>query len=121
MGANGAEAKYDDCLSASWLAQRLAIDPGRIDSMRRTGELIAVRKPGSTEWLYPGWQLSGRMPRTAVARISAAARDAGLDDTRLYEVMTAPLGLGGHKRLADLLREGRDQEVVDAVRSVRLS
>ena len=48
-----------DCLSASWLAERLAVDPGKIEAMRRGGELIAVREEGSTEWLYPTWQLDG--------------------------------------------------------------
>jgi hypothetical protein len=115
MSANA--GAYSDCLTTSWLAERLAVDPRRIDAMRRAGELIAVREPGSSEWLYPGWQLKGRSPRTVVARVTAAARAGGLDERRLYQVLTAPLGLGGKRRLADLLREGRDEEVVEAVRS----
>jgi hypothetical protein len=37
-------------------------------------------------------------------------------ETRLYEILTAPLGLRGSRRLSDLLKEGRDDEVVEAVR-----
>jgi len=85
--------------------------------MRRAGELIAVRERGSTEWLYPAWQLEGGKPRRGVARIVNAAREVGLDQARLYAVLTAPLGLGGSRRLVDLLHEGRENEVVDSVRA----
>jgi len=111
--------RYSDCLTASWLAARLGVDPAKIDAMRRAGELIAVREQGSSEWRYPAWQFSEWKPRRAVPRIVAAAREAGLDETRLYERLTAPLGLGlgGRRRLADVLLEGRDDEVVEAVRA----
>jgi hypothetical protein len=111
---------YEDCLSESWLAARLSVDPVELDAMRRAGELIAVRRPGSTEWLYPAWQYEDRRPRQVIPRLVKAARDAGLDQSRLYEVLTAPLGLGGKRRLADLVVEGRDDEVVEAVRSAAL-
>lgn len=107
-------------LPATWLAQRMAIDPARIDALRRAGELIAVREPGSTEWRYPAWQFHAGKPRAGVARVIAAAREAGLDEARLYDVLTARLGLRGDgRRLVDLLLEGRDDEVVAAVRSAR--
>lgn len=106
-----------ECLTASWLAERFAVDPGRIDLMRRSGELLAVREGGSTEWLYPAWQLDGRRPRKVMPRIVAAAREAGLDEAQLYRVLTGRLGLRGERRLVDLLLEGRDDEVVAAVRA----
>jgi len=88
--------------------------------MRRAGELIAVREPGSTEWRYPAWQFDAGRPRPGVARVVAAARESGVDESRLYELLTATLGLrGGGPRLVDLLLEGRDDEVVAAVRSAR--
>jgi hypothetical protein len=114
MAATG--QRFDECLSGSWLAARLSVDPVKLDAMRRAGELIAVREPGSTEWLYPAWQFSGRQPRRVVARITSAAREAGIDESRLYNVLTAPMGLRGDRRLVDLILEGRDEEVVEAVR-----
>ena len=110
---------YKDCLSASWLAERLAIDPVKIDVMRRGGELIAVRPPGSTDWLYPAWQFNGRVPRKIVPRLVNTARETGLGESRLYEILASPMGLRGDRRLVDLILEGRDEEVVEAVRSAR--
>jgi hypothetical protein len=114
-----AETRFPDSLPATWLAARIAVDPAKIDARRRAGELIAVRAPGSTEWFYPAWQFDAWKPRRGIARIVAAARQAGLDEARLYDLLTAPLGLvgGDRKRLVDLLLEGREDEVVEAVRS----
>lgn len=116
-----ADARFQGTLPAPWLAARLGIDPVRVDAMRRAGELIAVREAGSTEWRYPAWQFEGSKPRRDVARITAEARDAGIDETRLYDLLTAPLGLGGkgRRRLVDLLLEGRTDEVVASIRAAR--
>lgn len=111
---------YPECVAATWLAERLAVDPALIEAMRRTGELIAVRKARATEWLYPAWQLENWAPRPGVSRVVAAAREVGIADERLYEILTAPLGMTrGHteRRLADLLVEGRIDDVVGAIRS----
>jgi hypothetical protein len=108
---------YDDCLPGTWLAARLAHDPVRIDGMRRDGELIGLRRSGSTEWLYPAWQFDGNVPRHGIARIVRAARQAGLDEARLYAVLTAPLGLGGEKRVYEIWLEGREDDVVELVRA----
>lgn len=112
---------YPDCLSASWLSARLGIDVARIDRRRRAGELIGVRPEGSTEWHYPAWQFEGGEPRPVVQRVLQAARAAKLDERRLYDVLTAPLGLGargdGARRLADLITSGADDQVVAAVRA----
>lgn len=107
-------------LPATWLAERLAVDPARIDAMRRAGELIGVREPGSTEWRYPAWQFDHGKPRPGVARVVQASRDASMDESQLYDLLVAPLGLRGNGRtLADLLAEGRDDEVVAAIRTDR--
>jgi hypothetical protein len=112
------ETRYPDALPATWLAARMAIDPARIDGMRRAGQLIAVREPGSTEWRFPAWQFDGDTPRNGVERVVTTARTAGIDDARLYDLMTQPLGLReGGSRLADLLVEGREDDVVAAIRS----
>jgi hypothetical protein len=98
----------------------MAVDPARIDAMRRAGELVAVREPGSTEWRYPAWQFDRGKPRPGVTRLVAAARETGMDESALYGLMTAPLGLRGDgRRLVDLLVEGRDDEVVAAIRAAR--
>jgi hypothetical protein len=112
--------RYPTTLPATWLAVRMAVDPARIDALRRGGELIAVREPGSTEWRYPAWQFDSGTPRSSVARVVAAARESGVDESRLYDVLTTQLGLrGGGGRLVDLLLEGREDEVVAAVRASR--
>jgi hypothetical protein len=108
--------RYADCLTGSWLAERLGVDPLRIEALRRAGELIAVREAEDRDWHYPAWQFDDWKPRRGVARIVAAAREAGIDERRLHELMTGRLGLTGHRRLADLLVEGRDDEVVEAIR-----
>ena len=114
-------AAYDDCLSASWLSARLGIDTARIDRLRRAGELLAVRPPGGAEWLYPAWQLSNGVPRQVISRIVAAARDRGLSEQRLYDLLTMRAGLGrrggSDRRLADLIADGDDDQVVAAVRA----
>ena len=116
--ASTSETRHPDLLPATWLAERMAVDPARIDVMRRGGELIAVREPGSTEWSYPAWQFHAGKPRQGVARVVATARECGIDDGRLYELMTSPLGLrDGGRRLADLLVDGREDDVVAAVRA----
>lgn len=113
------ETDYADCLPATWLGERLGRSPASIDVMRRAGELIAVRRTGSLEWLYPAWQFDEWAPRPGITRVVAAAREAGIDENRLYELLTTPLGLSGPRRgrLADLLAEGRTDDVVAAVRS----
>ena len=114
------DSRNADTLPATWLAERMAVDPAYIDGLRRAGELIAVREPGSSEWRYPAWQFDHGTPRSGVARIVATARSQGIDETKLYDVLTAPLGLRDRGRsLVDLLHEGRDDDVVAAVRSAR--
>jgi hypothetical protein len=98
----------------------LAVDPARLDAMRRGGELIAVREAGSTEWRYPAWQFEHGRPRAGIARVVQAARDAGMDESRLHALLTTPLGLRSEGRtLVDLLTEGREDEVVSAIREAR--
>ena len=114
-----AEPRLSETLSQSWLAARWGIDPARIEAMRRARELIAVREPGSGDWRYPAWQFENGRPRRGVERIVATAREARIDEARLYELLTTPLGLGRgeRRRLCDLLREGRVEDVVAAIRA----
>ena len=68
-----AENRYADSLTGSWLAERLAIDPLKIEAMRRAGELIAVREPGSGDWHYPPGS-SSRGSRGAASAASSRPR-----------------------------------------------
>ena len=104
-------------MPATWLAERLAIDPAMIDAMRRDGELIAVREPGSTDWFYPSWQLENGHPLHAIPRIVRAAREARIDEGRLYTILTARRGLHSESQVYELLREGREDDVVELVRA----
>jgi hypothetical protein len=109
-----------DALSASWLAARLGEEPARIDAMRRGGELIAFRPEGAGEHYYPVWQFDAEFrPLPIVTRLTRAAREAGLDENRLYRVLNSRVGLSDRRRLVDLVREGREDHVLEAVRSAR--
>jgi len=117
-GTNLLKRLSTEALTGSWLAQRLAIEPRLIEAMRRSGELIAVRPPGSWEHYYPVWQFDEDWrPLPAVQRITRAARERGLSDDRLYEVLSTRLGLGGEKRLASVMRAENGERVVAAVRA----
>jgi hypothetical protein len=107
-----------DALTGSWLAVRTALEPRVIEAMRRDGELIGVRPPGAQEYYYPVWQFDEDWrPLPAVKRITAAARERGVDDNRLHEVLSARLGLGGEQRLGSMLRSGNVDRVLAAVRA----
>ena len=49
--------------------------------------------------------------------VMAAFRRTRDELKRLYEVLAARTGIGGDERLADALREGRDEYVLSVVRS----
>jgi len=110
----------EDTLSASWLASRFAIEPFKLEAMRRAGEVIAFRPAGAREHYYPLWQFDeeGR-PLPAVSRLVQEARERGLRGNRLYEVLSARAGLGGDRRIADSLREGRVDHALEAIRTAR--
>lgn len=113
-----ADRLAQESLSGSWLSSRLGVGTHRLDAMRRAGELLGVRRPGGQDYLYPAWQFGadGR-PREVIPRLVAAGRAQGMSDDRLYEVLTSRAGLSGTTRLADALREGRDEYVLSVVRS----
>jgi hypothetical protein len=107
-----------ESLSGSWLSTRLGLGTHRLDAMRRAGELLGVRRPGGQDFLYPAWQFApDGKPLPVIGRLVQAGRDAGLSDERLYEVLAARTGIAGGARLADALREGRDEYVLSVVRS----
>lgn len=113
----------EDSLSASWLAVRLGMEPLRLEVMRRGGELIAYRPDGAHEHYYPLWQFDEEWrPLPVIPALVREARERGLSENRLYEILAARSGLSdGSGRLADSLREGRDEHVFDAIRLARTS
>jgi hypothetical protein len=109
-----------DSLSASWLAVRTGIEPRKIEAMRRAGELIAYRPEGAHEHYYPVRQFDDQWrPLPIVPRIVQEARETGLSDNRLYALLNARSGLAGERRLADALREGRVDHVLNAIRAAK--
>jgi hypothetical protein len=108
----------DESLSGSWLSTRLGVGTHRLDAMRRAGELLGVRRPGGQDYLYPAWQFApDGSPLPAIQRLVQAGRGAGMSDDRLYEVLAARTGISGEERLADALRQGRDEYVLSVIRS----
>jgi hypothetical protein len=107
-----------ESLSTSRLASRLGLQPAQLEAKRRAGELFAVRPPGSWEYLYPAWQFNGGgRPVPLVYEFLREARQAGLDESALYELLTRRAGLIGAGRLVDQLRAGRRDSVLGAVRA----
>ena len=88
-----------------------------IERCRQTGELFAVPGLGG-EWLYSAWQFGpgGEVP-LAVRDAVKAAKEAGLNETRLIDVLRRRVGLMGGGRLFDLLFEGRADRVVTEIRA----
>lgn len=108
----------EESLSGSWLSTRLGVGTQRLDVMRRDGELLGVRRPGGHDFLYPGWQFApDGKPRPVIRQLIATARGAGMSDERLYAVLSGRTGISGDARLADALRDGKDDYVLSVVRS----
>ena len=106
-----------DGLSASWLSTKWGVDTVRINAMRRSGELLAVRPAHSQEWRFPAWQFgSDGQLRPEVERVLAAARDRGVRPERLLELLGRRSGMIGGGRLRDDLLAGNVDHVLEAIR-----
>jgi hypothetical protein len=105
-------------LSTSWLGARTGLDPGRLETLRRRGELLGVAAGGHYE--FPSWQFGqdGR-PLPALAHVIAAARSVGIDDERLVRLLNCRAGLRSGRCLGDALRDGNVEHVVSVVLSSR--
>jgi hypothetical protein len=115
------ERRRHDAYTGGWLAIKLGLEPRALDMQRRAGDLLAVPDANGTDFLYPVWQFDadGR-PLPAVARTVRAAREAGLSDEQLAELLERRDGMtGGGRRLLDALREGREDRVLEVIRRAR--
>ena len=91
-------------LTGSWLASRLGVDPARIDSMRKAGELYAVRDEAAGEWTYPSWQFDAAgKTKPEVRRVLEQAR---ADRTSPDAALERKVGLIGGRTVRDLLLDG---------------
>jgi len=106
-------------ISGAWLAIKLGVDPRALDARRRAGELLAVPAPEKGgDFLYPMWQFDDAgQPLPAIARLVEAARAASLSDVELHDLLHRRDGMTGSGRLLDHVREGRDERVLEAIRS----
>ena len=103
--------------TGGWVGTPLAIDPRRLQALRDERTLFAVpTRPG--DYVVPAWQLAqngGALP--LIPRLLDAARQAGLDDVELHEVLNRKAGLTGRERLVDVLLAGRTEHVLRAIRA----
>lgn len=91
-------------LTTSWLATRTGVQPARIDALRRSGELLGVRRADG-QHVFPSWQFDRDLrPLPALPSLVAAAREAGIDERRLHELVMRRAGLIGNRRVTDILR-----------------
>lgn len=103
-------------LPASWLSTRFGIDAREIEKLRASGELYAVE--GEGEWLYSAWQFGpgGAIPE-AVRNVVRVAKQRGIDEPRLAELLRRRVGLVGGQRLVDLLFAGNSARIVAELRT----
>ena len=116
LSESTARALRRESLATPWLATRLGVQSARVDALRRSGELLAVRDGG--EYLYPAWQFAGGEPLPVVRQLVRTAREAGVDEARLYTLLNTRAGLHDAERMVDLLRNGRREHVFAAVRAL---
>ena len=114
-------ARSDTVHTGAWLASRLGLEPRKLDVRRRAGELLAVPAGDDPDdWVYPSWQFDrAYQPLPAVTRVLRAAREAGLSAQELDAILQRRDGLTSTHRLVDSLVEGREDHVLEAVRSAR--
>ena len=105
-------------VTGTWLAARFGVDPLKIEAMRRSGELYAVRANGSSEWRYPSWQFEADgKTKPAVKRLLAAAHQQRIDALELDEVLERrKFGLVGGHSVRDALLNGGEARALAEVR-----
>ena len=105
-------------LTTPWLATRLGVQPAVVDGRRRAGELFGLRREGELDYWYPAWQweeVGSALP--IVPRMIQAAREQGISNDRLGQILLRKSGLTSGRRVLDDLLEGRDEAVLAAIRA----
>ncbi len=106
--------------SGAWLAMKTGVEPRVIEARRRARELLGIPADEGVDFLYPVWQFDETgEPLPGIARIVQAARQAGLDDRGVYDLLERRDGMTGSGRLFDSVREGRPERALDAIRAGR--
>jgi hypothetical protein len=118
VGTPREQALTREAYPASWLAAKLGIEPLVLEARRRAGELLGVPTAGG-QYLYPTWQF-GRNgePLASIPRVVQTGRAAGLSDRDLCDLLLRRDGMTGRDRLVEALRAGRDDRILDAIRSL---
>jgi hypothetical protein len=118
MGTNGNGSGHGAGLTTPWLAARLGVQPAVVEMRRRAGEVLGLRRAGERDYWYPSWQWEEACtPRPIVPRMIDVARQHGMRDERLGELLVTKSGLTGGRRVLDDLLAGRDDAVLAAVRA----
>lgn len=105
-------------LTTPWLATRLGVQPAVVEGRRRAGELLGLRREGELDYWYPAWQWEEvGSARPIVPRMIQAAREQGISNDRLGQILLRKSGLTSGRRVLDDLIEGRDEAVLAAIRS----
>ena len=105
-------------LTTPWLATRLGLQPAVVEGRRRAGELLGLRREGELDYWYPAWQWETvDSARPIVPKMIQAAREQGIADERLGQILMRKSGLTSGRRVLDDLLEGRDEAVLAAIRS----
>lgn len=110
-----------ESVPAAAVQRGLGVSRQRLHQLVRAGRLVAVLPHDRKAGLYPAWQFAGDgTPLPGLSAVIAAAHEAEMDAETLHFAMTAPDDRAGGCTLADLLIEGRSDEVVRLLRSAGL-
>jgi hypothetical protein len=106
-------------LTTPWLATRLGVQPAVVEGRRRAGELLGLRREGELDYWYPAWQWEEAVgvARPIVPKLIRAARERGISNERLGQILLRKSGLTSGRRVLDDLLEGRDEAVLAAIRA----
>ena len=99
------------------LSERLGVSRQRIGQLREERRLVALRLPFRRDTLYPTWQFGeDGAPLRDLPRLLEVAREAGVGALDLEALMMGPTADHGNSP-ADMLREGRVEEVFAIIRA----